>query len=189
MLGFNVLNARRAVCPLPRYRSLFFLYGNCLDENHLTGFLKILRYHTSCKAIQRGDVRADGRILIGFHGGTIMSDIFLARPTSSSLLYWSCSRCWPVSLLMATSLAGCCVMTSPPPPPSALRAKVECQGYETLPGPSLSDVIKHRMGREAEFMGILLHKLIELGGKLLKAVFCSSVCDCGTYCTAELEGK
>jgi hypothetical protein len=58
-------------------------------------------------------------------------------------------------------------------------AKVEVQGYETLPGPSLSDVIKQRMGREAEFMDILLHKLIELGGKVLKAVSCSAVCDCG----------
>jgi hypothetical protein len=44
--------------------------------NHLTGFLKILRYHSSCQSIQRGDVRMNRWILIGFHGGTIMSDIF-----------------------------------------------------------------------------------------------------------------
>ena len=68
----------------------------------------------------------------------------------------------------------------PPSPQSTLRAKVEGQGYETLPGPSLSDVIKHRMGRESEFMGILLHKLIELIGKVLKAVSCSALCDFGT---------
>jgi hypothetical protein len=41
------------------------------------------------------------------------------------------------------------------------------------------------MGREAEFMDILLHKLIELRGKLLKAVCCSALCDFHTYREAD----